>query len=163
MSSQSGGINDNVRIVFDDAKVKAMLNIAPERVQQTVHRLLEQVGILGQSEMRQQTGVGATGDLRRSEHYFFSGGAEVTVEPTVDYAQDVDKGTSPHWVSVATGTSLYKWAMQKGINPYDVQKSIAKKGTKAHPFLQPTFDILEPKASRIFNNGVDALIGQLNG
>lgn len=154
---------DDVRIVFDDKKVRAMLSIAPERVAQTVHSLLEKVGIMGMSEMRQQTGVGVTGDLRRGEHYFFSGSAEVTIEPTADYAQDVEKGTVPHWVSVAQGTPLYRWAMQKGINPYAVQKSIAKKGTKAHPFLQPTFDIIEPKANRTFNDGIDELIGQLNG
>lgn len=156
--------NDQVSITFDDKKVREMLAAAPERTMQTVRQLLEKAGIDVMAEMRREAPVGVTGDLRRTTHYVFQGDMAVVVEPTANYAEDVEKGTSPHWVAVEGKDSpLARWAAQKGINPYAVQRSIAKKGTKAHPFIQPTYDIMEPKVQRDFENGIERFIGQLNG
>jgi len=56
--------------------------------------------------------------------------------PGKKYGKHVEFGTRPHWVSVK---ALERWAKKKGISPYAVQKSIARKGTKKHPFLIPAF------------------------
>lgn len=60
--------------------------------------------------------------------------------PDVNYAEPVEKGTKPHWTSVREGTPLRKWADDHGINPYALQHSIAKKGTKPTRFVRKTFD-----------------------
>lgn len=153
--------NDNVKITVDDRRVREMLAKAPEETALTVHQLLERNGIQVMAEMRRQVSVGVTGDLRRTIHYVFRGTGEVAIEPQAKYAEPVEKGTRPHWVSVKPGTPLYRWATQKAINPYAVQKSIAKKGTMPHPFIQPTYDIMEPRVRRDFNEGIDALIARL--
>jgi HK97 gp10 family phage protein len=142
--------------------VRQMLAQAPEETALTVHRLLEQNGIQVMAEMRRQAPVAVTGDLRRTIHYYFLETATVAVEPTADYAEYVEKGTSPHWVSVKPGTPLYRWATQKAISPYALQRSIARKGTKPHPFIQPTYEIMEPRVHRDFNQGIDQLIARLN-
>lgn len=54
------------------------------------------------------------------------------ISPHTKYAIYVHQGTSPHWVPIA---ALAPWARRHGINPYAVQRSIAKKGTKANPFM----------------------------
>jgi HK97 gp10 family phage protein len=140
-----------------------MLAQSPEQTKRTVHQLLEKAGIQVMAEMRLHAPVAVTGDLRRTVHYVFQADGAVAVEPTASYAEYVEKGTKPHFVSVKPGTPLYRWAMQKGIPPFALKASIAKKGTKPHPFIQPTYDIMEPKVQRLFSEGIDALIGQLNG
>lgn len=155
--------NDSVKITLDDTKVREMLAKAPQETKMTVRRLLERAGIDVMSEMRQHAPVAVTGDLRRSAHYFFQSENEVAVEPTAKYAEAVEKGSKPHWVSVRPGTPLFRWAMQKGISPFALQWSIAHKGTKPHPFIQPTYDIMEPQVQRLFTDGITELVGRLNG
>lgn len=52
----------------------------------------------------------------------------------VNYGPALEHGTRPHWVPII---ALERWAKQRGINPYAVQHSIAKKGTEPHPWLIP--------------------------
>ena len=51
-----------------------------------------------------------------------------------NYAPYVEFGTRPHFPPVA---ALERWAKQKGLNPWVVAKSIAQKGTEAHPHFWP--------------------------
>jgi len=56
----------------------------------------------------------------------------------VSYALYVEEGTAPHWTSVE---NLKKWARDKLGDEdlaYALQKSIATKGTKPHPFIKET-------------------------
>lgn len=80
--------------------------------------------------------VGATSNLKRSlSMKLDQGKLQGTVgfdKPGSDYARFVEFGTSPHWAPIA---ALMRWATQRGLNPWAVQASIAKKGTKAHPFF----------------------------
>lgn len=55
----------------------------------------------------------------------------------VVYAPFVELGTKPHFPPIA---SLEVWARRHGMNAYVVARAIAKKGTAAHPYLQPAFD-----------------------
>jgi len=56
----------------------------------------------------------------------------------LNYAMYVEEGTAPHWTSV---DNLKKWAKDKLGDEnlaYALQKSIAVKGTKPHPFIKET-------------------------
>src|SRR5664279_1712518 len=130
MTSQPG-----MSIEIDDTTVQAMFARAQDEMKVTVRQLIEGAAIDIQREMRIAAPVAVTGDLRRSVRYTYTPAllmAEVT--PNVPYASDVEYGGKARFVSVAPGTPLRKWADMKGINPYAVRNSIAKKGTKAHPF-----------------------------
>jgi len=50
------------------------------------------------------------------------------------YAWGIEHGRPPHFVS-PTDPDFSAWARQKGVSPYAVSKSIAKKGTKADPLF----------------------------
>lgn len=82
--------------------------------------------------------VGATGQLKRSLTMDVDQSrlrARVGFDrPGNVYARFVEEGTKPHWAPIA---ALRRWATQRGLNPYAVQASIARKGTKAHPFFVP--------------------------
>lgn len=49
-----------------------------------------------------------------------------------------DTGTRPHWVP--NNSALEVWAATKGINWFVLKWHISKKGTEAHPFVQPSID-----------------------
>lgn len=149
------------KVDVDSKAVSQMLEKAPDETNKTIHSLLIGAGIDVSAELRRKAPVGVTGDLRGSTHYYFSSSSTVVVEPTADYSDAVEKGSVPHWVSVKPGTALYAWATQKGIPPYALQRSIATKGTKAHPFIEPTWRIMEPKVTDDFNKGIDDLMERL--
>ena len=56
---------------------------------------------------------------------------------------------------------LNMWAKSKGINPYALQRSIAKKGTKAHPFLQRTLNEVDSQVLPDFNKGIGKIIERI--
>jgi hypothetical protein len=58
------------------------------------------------------------------------------VGPSVGYGLYVERGSRPHWPPIA---ALVGWARRHGVSPYAVQRSIARKGTRARPFLLPAF------------------------
>ncbi len=60
------------------------------------------------------------------------------IYPTVQYGLYVHEGTAPHWPplsEIKPGGSIYRWAQKKGIPPFLVARAIARKGTKAQPWM----------------------------
>jgi hypothetical protein len=151
-----------VAITIDTASLRRLLARAPEATSQRIRTLLEGAGITTQGIMRIKAPVGATGDLRRTVRYFFRQADTVAVEPAAGYAEPVEKGTRPHWTSAKEGTPLWRWARQKGIPVYAVQRSIAMKGTKPHPFMDATAMQAEPIIKRDFDAGISGLVEELN-
>lgn len=80
-----------------------------------------------------------------------SAGYAVEVGPTQPYGKYVEYGTRPHKVSPA---ALSGWAKRKGLNPFAVAKAIERKGTRAHPFMQPALEQSDSFIDRL----VDAAI-----
>jgi hypothetical protein len=58
------------------------------------------------------------------------------VGPSVHYGLYVERGTRPHWPPRAP---LEGWARRHGVPVFAVQRSIARRGTRARPFLVPAF------------------------
>jgi hypothetical protein len=56
---------------------------------------------------------------------------EITFD-MLEYGMAVHYGSRPHFPPVK---AIRGWAKRKGINPYALQKSIGKKGTAPHPFM----------------------------
>ena len=58
------------------------------------------------------------------------------VGPSARYGIHVERGTRPHWPPRA---ALEGWARRHGVPVFVVQRAIARRGTKARPFLLPAF------------------------
>jgi hypothetical protein len=152
-----------VSVSIDDAAVRAMLERAPEKLRAGVSRLVEGAAIDVQREMRIAAPVAVTGQLRKSIRYTFTPSfLRAEVSPNVPYAERVEKGGPPERVSVKPGTPLRAWAEHKGLNPYAVRNSIARKGTKEHPFVEPTYDKMKPVVERDIAQGIAALVEGLS-
>lgn len=62
--------------------------------------------------------------------------------PTAIY---VARGTRPHWAPVG---ALIGWAARHGMNPYALQRSIAKRGTRPNPWFENAVDQAAPSIMR---------------
>lgn len=115
--------------------------------------------IWGQEKQEAPFGVG--GLLRENWQTSF-GRFEGFLKALSPYAVFVHEGTRPHMPPV---DALAAWAKKKGINPWAVAKSIAKKGTKANPFLQRAVDKTARDVEGEFKRALDGTmeeLGQLN-
>lgn len=128
---------------------------APEEMAKAIHQTLLEVAIYTQRVFRQNMPVGKTGMLRRTTTYVWLGDARVRIEPVEEYAEYVEFGTRPHFPPVE---AITPWARMRGIEPWALAHSIAKHGTKAHPFLQKTYEQVEPYANTALAQNVDKVI-----
>ena len=114
------------------------------------------------SEATKSAPWGSTSDLRNnwivSLKRFEGSLASGAKQNGFYYGTSVEYGTKPHFVS---GKSLAMWASKKGLNPYAVAKSIAKKGTKANPFLQKSIDSQSSTIDQIFADALDKIIKEI--
>jgi hypothetical protein len=74
------------------------------------------------------------------------------------YGTSVEEGTKPHYVSPR---EIELWARRKGLNPYAVARSIAKKGTKANPFFQEATKDAEKEVNEEFDKAIDAIMEEI--
>jgi hypothetical protein len=152
-----------IGFVIEDAAVRQLFQRAPQMVSTRLKTLVEASAIDVQREMRIAAPVAVTGQLRGSIRYVVSPlRIQAVIKPEVNYAEPVEHGSKPHLVSVAEGTPLRAWAKLKGINPYALQHSIAKKGTKPHPFVEPTYRKMKPVVEADIAAGMTRLVEELN-
>lgn len=59
------------------------------------------------------------------------------VGPSLKYGLFVELGTKPHWPPIGP---LKGWARRHGVSPYALQAAIAKRGTRAQPFMRPALE-----------------------
>lgn len=73
-------------------------------------------------------------------HTITGGGANLTskIGPSVAYGLYVEKGRKPGRMPPIG--AIQGWANRKGINPYVLARSIARKGTKPRPYMLPAFE-----------------------
>lgn len=118
--------------------------LAPGRlVGKPARSFLNRWAIATERQAKANAPVGVTGNLRRSLTHDVDSGEFPTsarVGTNTTYAPYVHEGTRPHWPPIA---AITPWARKKGIPPYLVARSIARKGTKAQPFLRDAADSTE--------------------
>lgn len=102
--------------------------------------LKNSAGIVQRQEYKEAP-RGVTGGVIKSIRQIVAESMAI-VGPTSKYAIFINNGTKPHMPPV---DAITKWAESKGIEPWAVAMSIKKKGTKANPFVQRTFDKTSPE------------------
>ncbi|MBI4150500.1 HK97 gp10 family phage protein [Candidatus Woesearchaeota archaeon] len=125
--------------------------IAAEFLQRAINATL----ITIEGKAKTKAPVGVTGALRNRWNIVakpLSG----SLTSGVKYSTFVEKGTRPHWPpwKGAKGRGLQQWARSKGIPVFLVARSIAKKGTKAHPFLEPAVRDSVPAMERFLRDAL---------
>jgi len=122
---------------------------------------LERAGKLVTRIEKQEVPIGVTNQLRQSIGMRLIPN-NVTIAPNKNYAINVHEGTRPHFVPVNNPRDpLRIWAIKKGLNPYAVQKSIAKKGTRPNPFVERTVSKAEGETRQIFSQVLENIIKRI--
>lgn len=98
----------------------------------------------------------------------FLGGAEAmktelsnlrgTLKNTAKYAKAVHDGTRPHWIPI---DAITPWANRHGIPPFLVARSIARKGTKAHPFFSDAIRDGQREIDSLFEKALNNIANKL--
>lgn len=124
--------------------------IAEEYVGKAISRSLIRV----LTEEKKAAPFGVSGNLRDNWNINV-GRFEGRLTSMSPYAAAVNYGTGPHHVSP---TQLAPWAAKKGLNPFAVAKSIAKKGTRANPFFDKAVANAEDGVNKEFETaGADII------
>ena len=142
-------------------KVEQALRVAPNKIINSMHDSLTESAIYASNQFKRTLTRHHsidTGLLRASVSFRFMNRLKVRIAPAQKYAKYVEYGTRPHHVSPE---HLEGWAHRHGISPYAVAKSIAKKGTKAHPFVDETFAKVEPYAVHNMNKHIKTTVKEV--
>lgn len=139
----------NLTIDVDAKALTAALNKAPAKVTAALNLWIEKTAFRTEREAKQQVPPHIdTGTLQSSIHTQI-GNLKATVTPNAKYAKFVHDGRRPGKMPpFKEGTDLNRWATKKGMNPYLVARSIGKKGTKPHKFMDKAYKIVKPLADR---------------
>lgn len=139
-------------------KLRQAINKAPHigavESKRTIQRSF--VRILGQVKRRAPVHTGNLRDRWEIRSQFFRG----EMESRVKYAASVEFGSKPHTPPLA---ALETWAKKHGVNPYALQKAIAKRGTKAQPFFGESVDKSEPGINKEFAELLERIEGKMRG
>ena len=76
------------------------------------------------------------------------------------YAYDVEYGTGPHQVEMTD--EFINWCKKKGLNPRVIARSIAKKGTKANPFMEKGISMAKSKIDEYWKNALADLTAEIS-
>lgn len=152
-----------MKLTIDSTQVQRVFRALPAKSVAHLNGLIEESAVDTQRALRIAAPVGASGDMRRAVKYrTFPATLSAEVWPDTPYAEAVENGSKPHHVSARPGTPLARWAKHKGIEPYAVAASIAKKGTKPHPFVEPTFAKARVTVPKDIINGMSRFIEGVN-
>ncbi len=77
------------------------------------------------------------------------------VGSNVKYAPYVELGTKPHWPPIS---ALEVWARRHGTSAFLVARAIARRGTKAHRFLQQAFEQNQARIVALFEQTVKQIV-----
>src|SRR5690349_7525524 len=110
-------------------------SILPKETRTTMERSLLRIESGARSRAPRRTGRLA-GSIT---HRISGGGANLVGEvgPSVQYGLYVETGTRPHW-------------MAPGILPFPAMRTIARRGTRAQPYLVPSFRAALPSIEADF-------------
>lgn len=115
----------------------------------------------------------STGNLRKSiRREISNSGLRAAIFPSVVYGASLHgtfdgsdgEFTSPRHIparEAQEGGTLYRWAKKKGMNPWAVRASIAKKGVKRNRYLKRAADSSEGGVKVVFEKALDKVATDL--
>ncbi|MGO4470337.1 hypothetical protein AB4Y95_00160 [Arthrobacter sp. M-10] len=152
-------------IVMDAVEVEAVLTETATLFPRYINSWLVESANLTKEEMASKVsrGVGATmgqGIANNIGIDYNVADMSATIKPTdqVPYADGVETGTRPHMPPAGPDSSLAQWCELHGLNVWAVAMSIKRKGTKPHPFVEPTYQVVIPQVTERFTSGVSAFL-----
>lgn len=148
----------NITLDVDSRELRQAFNAAPLVITTKVNTWIYKTALRTERSAKQHVPPHVdTGQLQSSIHTRV-GNLRAEVKPTAKHAIFVHEGRRPGRMPPSgPGTSLNSWATRKGMNPFLVAKSIARKGTKPHRFMDDAYKEVKPYAER----DAQSLLGEI--
>lgn len=128
--------------------------ISEKHITKAISRAL--VRVFGEEKREAPVHTGNLRDNWRLDIGRFSG----SLTSNAPYARDVHDGTP--LATLPSGATLKKWAEKKGLNPYAVAKSIAKRGHLiANPFLARAVEKQRANIDKEFQTAIKEITQEL--
>ncbi len=109
----------------------------------------------------------ATGDLAKSITRELTP-TYAKIYPQFAYGLFVHNGTRPHWIpkrELEPGGTMFRWFAKRGItdkrHQFMILRSIARKGTKAQPWMADTFNKEWPEIEKLMISALDNIVNRL--
>lgn len=158
--------NLDVQIFMDATLTERRLAAQAMGLDSYINSLLHNASYLVKEEMRKNAPVGVAGTMGQGIQGNIKDSVDAvtktaTIGPDlkrVPYAGYVETGTRPHMPPAGPDSALAQWAEMKGINVWAVAMSIAKKGTKPHPYVEPTYRAVQGPVAVMFQAGIKEFI-----
>jgi hypothetical protein len=148
-------------IIMDATATEAVLAQTAAMFPSYINSWLVETGTLVKEEMSSRAPEGVAGALGQG----LKNNIGLVIDPTlmtadirpsnqIAYADAVETGSKPHRPPAGPDSSLAQWCEMKGLNVWAVAKSIERKGTQPHPYIQPTYDATKETVAERFSLGV---------
>lgn len=149
----------NFTIDVDARELTAALKAAPMKVTYHMNIWVSKTTLMTEREAKIEASKKTdTGQTQNSIHSRI-GSLKGEVNPTAKHAKFAHDGRRPgRMPPFGEGTSLASWARRHGIPAFAVARSIARKGTKGHPFMTNAFRTIKPRAERDAHNTLDKIV-----
>lgn len=146
-------------------KLMAMAEKYPNLSEKHINKAINRSLIKIQDQAKKNAPSGDTQQLRQNwilKMGRFAGSLESGAKNKgYQYGLAVEFGTRPHYMPVKNNPMFQLWATRRGLNPYMVARSIARKGTKAKPFFQPAIESSKDFIEKEFDKALTNLIKEL--
>lgn len=96
-------------------------------------------------------------------HRISGSGANLTsrIGPSTAYGYFAEKGRRPG--KMPPVSAVEGWARRKGIDPFVLARSIARKGTKGKPYMVPSFQQNQGKVVKLFEGVAKKVVARMAG
>lgn len=153
----------NMTFEVDSRELQAAFKRAPEVITSKLDVWIKRTALNTERAVKQNIPPNIdTGRLQSSVQTRFST-LQAEVRPTAKYAYYVHQGRKPGGKLPPIGPkdSLTRWATKRGIPPFLVARAIARKGTKANPFMEKAYKQVKPTADFEMNRILNDIVGAI--
>jgi hypothetical protein len=139
----------NMTVSVDARHLHEAMAAAPAKVHSGLNKWVNRVALMAEREAKLDIRPHVDTGRAQSSIHVIPGYLKAEVKPNVDYALFIHEGRRPGKMPPwSRGTQLNRWATKRGMNPFLVARSIARKGIKKHPFMQQAYLTVKPTAER---------------
>lgn len=138
-------------------KVKLAFDQAPQDTVRQVANAIKLIAVRIERTAKPKVPVD-TGELRGDVRVREVRELSAKVGTTKKYAVYVHEGTKPHYPPIS---ALTGWARRHGVSPYVVARGIAKKGTKANPFMRDALEETTAYREQVVKRGINTVLSNL--
>lgn len=153
----------NITTQVDAKELERMVQKAPFTVISKLNVWVAKTTLRTERQMKQEVSDKTdTGRLQSGIHSSI-GHLQGKVVPTAKHSIYVEKGRRPgsRMPPYREGSPLNSWARRRGIPPFLVARSIARKGIKPFPFTDRTYRYVKPLAERDATNTLGDIVRSL--